>query len=84
MPSVCDAVGLGDARRLGDGPLAVEVEQGDVHAERGAALAEGEPEARRPAGHDGDGHQLSSGITKSACSRVSFDDLIRHPSAPFS
>ena len=80
-----DAVGAGQRRvAFGGGAVAVEVEQGDVHAERGAPLDERETEARRPAGHDGDRHQLSSGITKSMCSRVSVEDLIRHPPSAFS
>ena len=83
MPRAWTLIGS-DSGRLGRGPLSVEVEHGHVHAEGGAPLDQGEAKARGPAGHDGDGHQLSSGITKSACSRVSFEDLMRHPSAPFS
>ena len=79
-----DAVRFPDARRLGGGALAVEVEQRDVHAERRARLTEGQTESRRPAGDDGNGHQRSSGTTKSACRRVSFDDVIRQAPARFS
>jgi len=77
-------VGVSDSGRLDGGPLSVEVEQRHIHAKGRASFTQGEAKARGSAGHDRDGHQLSSGVTKSACSRVSFEDLIRHPSVPFS
>ncbi len=78
------AVRLGEARGLGRGAVAVEVEQCDVHPERGASLGQGEAEPRCGPRDHGGGHQLSSGTTKSVWSRVSLEDLMRQPSAPFS
>jgi hypothetical protein len=97
--SVIDAGGVGDVDRLGrrrhpagagdpcrlvGGPGAVTVEQGDVHPEGGTPLAQGQAEPGGGAGDDGDrAHEPAGGVWKSVCSRVSLDEAIRQPSAPF-
>jgi hypothetical protein len=79
-----NAVGVSDPGGFGGGPLSIEIEECHLHAKGRTPLRQGKAEARRSTSDHGNGHQPSSGITKSACSRVSFEEAIRHPSAPFS